>query len=345
MPKQPLQQQRKNEHLFLAEKFYQEKSENGLSDIKFIHDSLPEIELDEINFKTNLFGKKINYPIYINAMTGGSIQSTKINDTLSRLSYDLNIPIAVGSMSSGIRYPEVQDSYKIVRKNNPNGIVIANISAAHNYRDVLQSIDMIDANAVQIHVNTLQELSMNEGDRNFYWLENINEIINKISIPVIIKEVGFGMSQETFLKLKKIGVKNIDLSGSGGTNFIQIENARNHDLDMSFLNDIKLSTAESLIESKKFQNDFTIFASGGVKLPIDALKSLRLGANYVGMSGLVLHQVQKKSYEEAYNYMNNWFKSFNIISCALGARNTKELMKKPIILKDYLYNYNIQRNK
>ncbi|GKQ42675.1 type 2 isopentenyl-diphosphate Delta-isomerase [Companilactobacillus sp. RD055328] len=343
MPKQPQQQQRKNEHLFLAEKFYEETNNKNFSKVRFIHDSVPEISVSEINLTSSMFDHTIKMPIYINAMTGGSLQSEKINDTLSKIANRLNLPMAVGSMSAAINYPEVADSFKIVRKNNPDGVIIANISANHSAKDAQQVIDLIEANALQIHVNTLQELSMPEGDRNFYWLDNIKDIINSVSVPVIVKEVGFGMSKEAIAKLKSIGVTNIDLSGAGGTDFIQIENERNHEFDMSFLEELKITTVESLLDTQVETDGITIFASGGIRTPLDVLKCLRLGADYVGISGLILHQVQKKSYEEVLEFMTNWLDMVKIGATAIGARNITELRNKPIILDQDLYNYFEQR--
>lgn len=343
MPKQPIQQQRKNEHLFLAEKFFDVDKNNNFSGVRFVHDSIPEITVSEIDLTSEMFGKTIKMPVYINAMTGGSLQSEKINDVLSKIAAKLNLPMAVGSMSAAINYPEISSSFSIVRKNNPNGIIIANISAKHSAKDALKVIDLIDANALQIHVNSLQELSMAEGDRNLYWLENIANIIKEVNVPVIVKEVGFGMSKEAVTKLKSIGVQSIDLSGAGGTNFIQIENERNHQFNMDFLNELKMTTSESLLDVQNISDDLTIFASGGVKTPLDVLKCLRLGADYVGISGLILHQVQKKSYEEALEFMLNWLDMIKISSAALGAHNISELRQKPIVLDSDLKNFYEQR--
>ncbi|MDO1605445.1 type 2 isopentenyl-diphosphate Delta-isomerase [Lactobacillus sp. YT155] len=345
MPKQPEQLQRKNEHLFLAEKFYSDEAKNGLEQIRFINNSLPEISLSEVNYQTTFFDKTIDYPIYINAMTGGSEQSKKINERLAKLARDLHLPMAVGSMSAALKYPEVKDSYTIVRETNPDGIVIANISAKYTPQQAQKIIEMIAADALQIHLNVTQELAMAEGDRDFYWLENIKNIVNQVSVPVIVKEVGFGMSQETIAKLTKIGVKYIDISGAGGTDFVQIENARNHEVDTDFLDELKISTAESLLESQLINSEVTIFASGGIRTPLDVLKALRLGASYVGISGFILHQVYQGDHEQALTYMKKWLNNIKIASCAIGARNIKELREQPIVLSSELENYLEQRKK
>lgn len=344
MPKQPIQQQRKNEHLFIAEKFYNDYSDNGFSNIKFIHDSLPEIALDDVKLETKMFNKGINAPFYINAMTGGSHQSKKINRDLAKISHELNIPMAVGSMSAALKFPEIIDSYTIVREMNPNGVIMANISAGHNLADVKKIVSLISADAVQIHVNTLQELNMAEGDRSFYWLNNIQDIIKNINVPVIIKEVGFGLSYEAIKKLVAVGVKNVDISGAGGTNFAQIESERNHEFDASFLEELSLNTAESLLDSQKFfDSDLRVFASGGIRQPLDAVKALRLGADYVGFSNLVLHQLQKNGYDKALLFIENWLEMVKFTFTALGAKNVIELRDKPIVFNKNLLNYYNQR--
>lgn len=345
MDKLPQQLQRKSEHLFLAEKFYSTNSHNF--PFKILKSSLPEMNISDVDLSTTIFNKKIAYPIYINAMTGGSQNTLKINDKLSRLSSELNIPMAVGSMSSFLKYGDiagVKESYAIVRKNNPKGLIFANISAKYSIDDVNNIIDFMSADALQIHVNVLQELAMAEGDREFKWLNNIEKIVKESPVPVVIKEVGTGMDRSSIKKLIDIGVTNIDVSGQGGTNFINIENERNKDDNMDYLNEFSLTTAESLIEASYFKNVATIFSSGGIKSPVDVIKSLYLGAEYVGIAGYFLHLVQKNNYEDAVDQAHNFLKNIDFSMTAIGARDIDELRNKDAVYDINFKNYINQRN-
>ena len=339
--KKEIQSHRKDEHFFIAQKFYQKTNDN-FKEIRFIHNGLPEIKLNEIDINPYIFNWK--FPFYINAMTGGSKQTKKINASLAKISKETGIAMAVGSQNIAINYPELIETFKIVRNINPNGFIMGNISANSNLKEAIKAIKMINANALQIHINVAQEIVMPEGDKSFMWLKNISKIIKNINIPVIIKEVGFGMSKQTISTLKKIGTKYIDISGRGGTNFIQIENERRNDKDYSFLYNWGQSTIESLIESQKYQKEINIFASGGVKNPLDIIKCLRLGAKSVGLSGVILNSLLKNGEYKTIQMINKWKLEIIKIMAVLGAHNIHELRHKDIILSCHLLNYIKQRN-
>src|SRR5690554_2559406 len=275
---------RKDEHIKFALK--QENKTNDFDSIKLEHFSLPEIDFDEVNLETNYLSFKSSYPIYINAMTGGSDKAYEINKKLAFYSKHFNIPLVVGSQSAALKDPSLIDSYKIVRQINPNGFIVANVSANATLEEAIKAVDMINANALSIHINVIQELVMNEGDRTFkHWQENIKNIVENLKVPVIVKEVGFGMSKKTIETLINLGVKFIDVSGKGGTNFAEIERRRNNNLDLTFEN-LGISTVDSLINAKAF--NATFFASGGIRNALDIFKALNLGASAVGLSGFFL---------------------------------------------------------
>ncbi|MFD1419060.1 type 2 isopentenyl-diphosphate Delta-isomerase [Companilactobacillus keshanensis] len=343
MPKQDKQIQRKVEHLFLAEKYYTDESFADFDNVRLLHDALPELNYHNIDLSVDFLGFKASLPIYFNAITGGSKQSAQFNNELSKLAQEINVPVSSGSMGVYFRIPETADSFKTLRKNNPDGFVIANVSAKATPEMAQQAVDLVSASALQIHLNVTQELAMPEGDREFIWLKNIQDIIENISVPVIVKEVGFGMSQNTIQKLKNIGVMHIDISGFGGTDFAQIESARNHELDLTYLDQFSLSTVESLIETKPFQNDLDIFASGGIRTPMDVIKALKMGAKSVGMSGLVLHHLQKYSYEETRLFFESFIVQLKVIMANIGAQNIEQIKKAPIIYDESLINYAKQR--
>ena len=344
MPKQDAQIQRKVEHLFLAEKYFTDESFADFDSVRLLHNALPELSLKQIDLSTHFINQKMALPIYFNAITGGSKQSTRFNTELSQLAHKLNIPVSSGSMGVYLRLPETQDSFSVLRENDPEGFVIANVSAKVNAQQAQQAVDLIKANALQIHLNALQELAMPEGDQEFMWLDNIKQIVSSVTVPVIVKEVGFGLSKDNLSDLYKVGVKYVDISGFGGTDFAQIESARNHELNLTYLDQFSLSTVESLLESIPYQNKMTIFASGGIRTPMDVIKAIRMGASAVGMSGLVLHHLQKYSLSETEIFFEEFIKQLKLIMAAIGAKSIADIKKAPIIFDENLVNYAKQRN-
>ena len=185
---------------------------------------------------------------------------------------------------------------------------------------------MLEANALQIHLNVPQELVMPEGERDFTdWLHKIEQIIHHIEIPLIVKEVGFGMSRKTLQLLHDIGVQYVDVSGRGGTNFIRIENHRRERQEYDYLKEWGQTTPISLLEANSFVNRMTIFASGGIRNPLDAVKCFSLGASAVGLASPILRVLQKEGIDEAIEEMNRWHEQIKIICTMLGARTIQEL--------------------
>ncbi len=343
MPKQDEQIQRKVEHLFLAEKFYTDESFAGFEQVRLLHDALPELKTSEIDLSTDFLGHQVDFPFYFNAITGGSNQSKKFNSELATLASELNVPVSSGSMGVYFRIPETKSSFTVLREKNPEGIVIANVSGKASYEQAQIAVDLIGADALQIHLNVIQELAMPEGDREFFWLNNIEAIIKKINVPVIVKEVGFGMTSNTLEKLNSIGVEFVDISGFGGTDFAEIESERNHDLDLTYLDQLSLSTVESLIESKNHQEQLTILASGGIRTAFDVVKALAMGANAVGISGLALHHLQKYSLEETKIFFETMALQIKIIMASVGAKKISDIKKVPIVYDTDLLDYAKQR--
>ncbi|AKP66593.1 type 2 isopentenyl-diphosphate Delta-isomerase [Companilactobacillus ginsenosidimutans] len=344
MPKQDEQIQRKVEHLFLAEKYFSDESYTGFDQVRLIHDALPELKTSEIDLSTDFFGYKADFPFYFNAITGGSEQSKKFNSELAILAHEFNIPVSSGSMGVYFRLPQTKSSFTVLREKNPDGFVFANVSGKANLEQAQAAVDLVSANALQIHLNVIQELAMPEGDRDFNWSDNIKQIVAGLSVPVVVKEVGFGISKDTLEKISNLGVKNVDISGFGGTDFAEIESARNHDLDLTNLDLTSLSTVESLIESKAVQSKLNIFASGGIRSAFDVVKSLRMGAHAVGISGLALHHLQKYSLDETRIFFETMALEIKIIMAAIGAKNISEIQKAPVVFDTDLINYAKQRN-
>ena len=172
-------------------------------------------------------GQGLSLPLIINAMTGGIQEAWDFNRDISELGAQFNIGVAVGSQTIALENRQLAESFKIVRKVNPEGLILANVAANAEPQMAVRAAEMIEADGLQLHLNIPQELAMREGDRRFKGLkDNIAEIVHLSPVPVIAKEVGFGMSRETAQQLFDTGVRFFDVGGRGGTNFIAIEQAR-----------------------------------------------------------------------------------------------------------------------
>lgn len=338
--------QRKNEHISLAEKLYGISHQNHPFDgVRIIHQSLPELSIQDVTLTSALTETiQLSVPFYIEAMTGGSELSLKLNQQLARIAADCDLAMACGSQSVALKHPDGIDSFQVLRQENPNGVLIANISAAASPEQVKTVVQMIDANAVELHLNVAQELVMPEGERSFRWLDNINEIVQRTDVPVIVKEVGFGMSQETIQQLINTGVKNINVSGRGGTNFARIENRRNHENDFDDLADWGQTTPESLLESQRFQKEAHVIASGGIVTPLDVIKCGNLGAQAVGVAGYFLNKLIREGDDALIQTINNWRVEIERVLLLCGCRQFNELTKVPHVLSNELQSYFEQRN-
>lgn len=336
--------QRKNEHVKHAMNQTPGEVISDFDMVTLLHHSLPNLNLDEINLSTTIADMNVPVPLYINAMTGGSEWTKSINRKLGAVAQAANIPMAVGSMHAAIKHEELIDSYSIVREVNPEGIIFANVGADVSLEGAVRAVELIDANALQVHINAPQELIMPEGDRNYKsWRTNIESIIQHVDVPVIVKEVGFGMSRETLQSLKNLGVRHVDISGKGGTNFAKIENARRKNRDMSYLGDWGISTVRSLLESQSFQSGISVMASGGIETPLDAMKCLALGAKSVGMSRVLLKSVEEEGIDETIKYVDSFHNQMKRIAVMVNAAKIEDLKESPLVLGQELLSWAEQR--
>ncbi|UXR87265.1 type 2 isopentenyl-diphosphate Delta-isomerase [Staphylococcus felis] len=336
-------EQRKNEHVSLA--LNQDNHQQSDFDrIQFVHHAIPSIDVADVTLTSQFPNLNVPHLLYINAMTGGSQWTGEINEKLAYVAKNTGCTMAVGSMHAGIKNPNVRDSYKVVRRIHSDGQIWANVSADVSIEHTKKAIEMIEANALQIHVNAPQELIMPEGSRSFkHWLSHIEALVKAIEIPVIVKEVGFGMSYETIEMLMHCGVKYVDVSGKGGTNFATIENERRTMQNMDYLRDWGQSTAVSLLEARNFSSKVHLLASGGIRHPLDAIKALRLGAEAVGMSRNILLKVQNEDINAAIEYVEQFKRQMQKVMTLLNVKNINELRQVPIVLDPYLRGWMEQR--
>ncbi|GAX05507.1 isopentenyl-diphosphate delta-isomerase [Secundilactobacillus pentosiphilus] len=337
------QSHRKDEHVSLAEKFHQPAENSSFNQVRILHQSLPELALSDVDASTKFARKQVAYPVLIEAMTGGSEQTGKLNAQIAQLAAAVHLPMAVGSQSVALKQPELTETFAVVRDYNPDGLVIANIGAGHSVADAQAAVEMISADALQVHINAAQEVIMPEGDREFYWLDQLAAIVAKLNLPVIVKEVGFGMTAKTVQKLMAIGVKYVDLSGRGGTSFARIENFRRPAKEMAYLDDWGLTTPESLLEMRKLSSRPVIVASGGIKTPLDAVKALALGADMAGMAGEVLHHLITTDYVATVEWLRHWLQDFKRLMLLTGSSTVKDLRKQSMVFSPELESFARQR--
>ncbi|MFC3882738.1 type 2 isopentenyl-diphosphate Delta-isomerase [Bacillus songklensis] len=325
--------QRKIDHIHHAIQTGQHRL-HGFDDIIFVHNSLPNCAVNDVDLQTKIGELTLSSPIFINAMTGGGGQKTeKINRLLAQAANECQIAMAVGSQMAALRDPLEASSYKVVRKENPKGIVFANLGSEATVEQAEQAVDMLEADAMQIHLNVIQELVMPEGDRDFTGaLKHIEQIVRRLPVPVIVKEVGFGMSHETVMQLKNVGVSIVDAGGYGGTNFSMIENERRQS-QLSFFNEWGITTAASLGEVCTRHSDLYVIGSGGIQTSMDVAKSIALGASAVAMAGRLLSVLMKKDQEALIEEIRMIHEELTVIMAALGAKNMEDLKCVPVVIR------------
>ncbi|MBN8200298.1 type 2 isopentenyl-diphosphate Delta-isomerase [Bacillus sp. NTK034] len=317
-----------------------QNSNTGLEDIAFIHQSLPDAFLDQADLGTSIGGLTLSSPIFINAMTGGGGERTvQINRDLALAARSTGLAMAVGSQMSALKDPSEAESYRVVRRENLSGIIFGNLGSEATIDQAKAAVDMIEADALQIHLNVVQELTMPEGDRDFRGaLKRIENIVSHSEVPVVVKEVGFGINKETVSMLASTGVTAIDIGGFGGTNFSRIENARRERL-LSFFNEWGIPTAVSIAEAASLENNIEVIASGGIRTSHEIAKAIALGAGAAGMAGYFLKVLMKEGLEALIEEINNMHTELKVIMTALGAANITQLQQAPIIITEKTHHW------
>ena len=290
--------QRKADHIKInLEKDVRSALTTGLEKYHFVHEALPELDLEQIDTSLRLFNKRLAAPILISSMTGGTADAETINLRLAEAAQEMRIAMGVGSQRAAIENPEQAQTFQ-VRRVAPDILLFANLGAVQlNYGYGLEqcrrAVDMVQADALIFHFNPLQEAVQDAGDTNFAGLsKKIEEVCKKLEVPVIAKEVGWGISERSAKLLANCGVAAIDVAGAGGTSWSQVEMYRAPDeftreLAATFVG-WGIPTADSILNVKKAIPDMTIFASGGLKDGLDIAKCISLGAALGGMAGQFL---------------------------------------------------------
>jgi isopentenyl-diphosphate delta-isomerase len=336
---------RKKEHieLCLTDNVAFRSKTNGFDKYDFIHNAITEVDISKISFQTKLFSKKINYPFLISCMTGGTEEAENINQRLAVIAEELKIPIGVGSQRQALEDNNFHNSYKVIRNTAKSVPVLGNIGAAQlvrskNLNDILSLIDMLEADAFVVHLNPLQELLQKEGEPNFVGLLNkLEKLVFKSSVPIIIKEVGSGISKEVAKKLLNIGVSGIDVAGAGGTSWAGVEIIRSKS-EQDFW-DWGLPTSYCLKEiyplKKKYK--FTLIGSGGINSSNDLAVAFALGSDVVASARIILQTLMNNDEDAVKKLIVNWFEYLKKIMFLTNSKNLNELKKDKLIKKEELF--------
>ena len=311
--------------------------------VKLIHNALPELDYDEIDISTTFLKRKFSAPIIIDSMTGGAPEAARINGRLGELAEKYGFAMGLGSQRAGLESKQLAETYSIARKNAPSAFLIANIGGAQlakglTIENIKKIIDMIQADALVIHLNPLQELIQPEGEPKYKGVfSKISEISGDLDVPVIVKEVGAGISKEVAVKLEVAGVSAINVAGAGGTSWAGVEKIRaeasNNDLKThlgEIFWDWGIPTAASLIEVKKTVK-VPIIASGGLRNGMEMAKCIVLGASMCAMAYPFLLKAAE-SKEQLFNFADTVIAELKSTMFLIGAMNLSVLKSSRYIL-------------
>lgn len=332
---------RKAEHIRLALDPGMQLGHSFFDEYRFEHEALPEIDLDEIDVSVEFLGRRLAAPLLLSCMTGGTETAGRINRNLAAGAEQTGVAVGVGSQRKALEDPRKADTFR-VREVAPSVPLLANLGAVQlNYgmgvREGRQAVDMIGADALVLHLNPLQEAIQPEGQCNFSGLlPKIGEVVREVGVPVVVKEIGCGISEATARALAGQGVRIVDTAGVGGTSWARIEAQRAGDLDIGELfAGWGLPTPESIRQVRSaaagMENDgLTVIASGGIRHGLDAAKAFALGADLVGMAYPFLGPATE-SPERVADKVRRTVRELKICMFCLGVKTIAELRRTRLL--------------
>jgi isopentenyl-diphosphate delta-isomerase len=288
-------EKRKQDHIRIAlDPRSQAEGLSGLDHVQLIHEALPDMNFKEVDLSASFFSSKLSAPFFISSMTAGHEHAAEINARLARLSAEKQILMGVGSQRRELTDTEARNEWAAIRKQAPKALLLGNLGIAQVIRTPVDQIealvDSLQAKALFVHLNSLQECLQPEGTPEFRGgYEALETLAQKLSVPVIVKEVGCGFSKETLKRLFNLGIHAVDVSGLGGTHWGRVEGYRSSEEELLFqvaktFENWGLSTVQSLLNAKEISENFPVWASGGVRDGLQAAKLLAMGANLVGIA-------------------------------------------------------------
>ena len=334
---------RKDDHIRInLEEDVQSGITNGLSKLRFIHNALPEVNLEDVHMQQSLFGKNVRIPVLISSMTGGSESSLEINHRLALAAQQTGAALGLGSIRAGLEHPELAYTFQI-RKFAPDILLLANLGAVqleygYTVETCQRAVDLMDADALILHLNPLQEALQPEGQTRFSGLlGKIEQVCRQLEVPVIAKEVGWGISKITAQQLQSAGVAAIDVAGAGGTSWSQVEMFRGRTEDQveiaSEFRGWGISTFESILNVKTAAPGMKLIASGGLRGGMDCAKCLALGAELAGLARPFLHSAVQST-EQVIRQIQIIGRVIQISMFVTGCRNLEEFHTQPVLFHE-----------
>lgn len=328
---------------------------NWFDNVILVHRAIPEVDFEDVKVDVNVFGKKLEAPIIISGMTGGTEKAKEINEVLSEVVEELGLGMGVGSQRAGLEDPSLASTYSIVREKAPNSLIIGNIGftqllKGYGIEELEKAVDMINADAIAIHLNPAQELFQPEGDNKFKGvLEVLREVSKALKVPVIVKEVGCGISLEVASTLSNLPIAGIDVGGAGGTSWIKVEYYRLRErgyMDLSKSAETfscwGIPTPASIIEARIGAPKKMIIATGGLRSGLDVARSIVLGADIAGIALPALREASK-SRRDLKSYLERLILELKIAMVLTGCRDLKHLKTSPAVIVGPLREWLVQR--
>ena len=305
----------------------------GFGSVRLRHEALPECALEDIDLAVSVLGHRLAAPLLISSMTGGTERARAINHNLAIAAERAGVALALGSQRAALEDPSLLPTYR-VRDVAPRVVLFANIGAVQlNYGvsvdDAIRAVHSIEANALYLHLNPLQEAIQANGDTNFRTLlPRIGELCRRIDVPVIAKSVGSGISVRTAARLFDAGVSAIDVAGAGGTSWARVEGRRSNDPKREAIAEAFAAwgypTSEATAAMRRAFPAATIFASGGIRTGVDAAKAIALGADIAG-AGLPFLEPATRSAEAVSDVLDVIVDALRIAIFATGCRRPSDL--------------------
>jgi isopentenyl-diphosphate delta-isomerase len=353
---------RKFEHIEISlreDVVYPDNCIDLYEEVILIHQAIPGLSLSDIDLTTHFLGYELHAPLVIEGMTGGHPDLGKLNENFAKLASEFKIALGLGSQRPIVIHgfnQEVVETYRIARRVATNVPLIGNIGISQlgelEVEEIRKLVESINADALAIHLNPAQEIIQAEGDTYFKdeLIERVRELVKELGVPIIIKEVGNGLSMEIVAKFRDVGVDIFDIAGACGTNWIAIEALRNPEDALKRSLGLSLSrvkwgipTPLSLIETRYAAPSSTIIGSGGVWNGIYAAKLIALGADLVGFARPILKAFMTGGYEAMKRYVELYISELKAAMFLVGASSVKELRRKPVVLGVKIRNYIQQR--
>lgn len=314
----------------------------GFADYHFTNQALPELALEDISVRTNFLGHDIRAPLLISGMTGGSEHGETINRHLGEAAQALQIPMGVGSQRILLEQPDVLDSFKAARDAAPDIPIFGNMGVAQlndgvGHEDIRRVVEAIRGDGCFLHLNPLQEAVQTSGDTNFRGLtDQIGELTQRLDFPILVKEVGCGISADVAASLAECDIAAIDVSGAGGTSWAYIESRRSEDPLKQRLGEVLrdwgIPTVEALTSCRRALPSFPLIASGGIRTGLDVAKALVLGADAAAFA-MPLLKPAMKSGEAVIQTIEQIIHELRVVMYLIGARDISALKASGDLLK------------